>query len=543
MESQPSSKRGIVVLITVLGISAVLGGLFGPTLRARASSNGTSETELQDSVKSFTHVLSVVERNYADPVDTDKVIYDGAIPGMLHVLDPHSNFFDPKQYALFKEEQQGKYYGVGMTISQRDNQTVVLAPFVGSPAYKAGIRPGDVVLKVEGKSCDGLTGTEVAEMLKGPKGTVVHISLGREGWDKPIEVAVTRDEITRPAVEYYTMVKPGIGYVRLVSFSETTDSDVAEALKQLDFPKLDGLILDLRNNGGGLLNQAVGLSDMFLDKNEIVVSHRGRSSPERRYYAVRGNQGIEVPIVVLINGQSASASEIVAGAIQDHDRGLVVGETSFGKGLVQTQIPLAEETALLLTTARYYTPSGRLIQRDYKNVSLYDYHYNPQKPKQPEVKLTDSGRQVFGQGGITPDDFVATPKQDDFQTALYRRGVFYATPQGVGDFTRYYLSAKPDVTKDFVVTDEVISDFRKYLDKQHIKYTEPEISDNLTWLKWQIKREVFTSVFGLNEGFKVALQDDPQLDKAMDLIPQARALYQNARKIVAERQANQSSHP
>ena len=543
MESQPSSKRGIVVLITVLGISAVLGGLFGPTLRARASSTGTSETELQDSVKSFTHVLSVVERNYADPVDTDKVIYDGAIPGMLHVLDPHSNFFDPKQYALFKEEQQGKYYGVGMTISQRDNQTVVLAPFVGSPAYKAGIRPGDVVLKVEGKSCDGLTGTEVAEMLKGPKGTVVHISLGREGWDKPIEVAVTRDEITRPAVEYYTMVKPGIGYVRLVSFSETTDSDVAEALKQLDFPKLDGLILDLRNNGGGLLNQAVGLSDMFLDKNEIVVSHRGRSSPERRYYAVRGNQGIEVPIVVLINGQSASASEIVAGAIQDHDRGLVVGETSFGKGLVQTQIPLAEETALLLTTARYYTPSGRLIQRDYKNVSLYDYHYNPQKPKQPEVKLTDSGRQVFGQGGITPDDFVATPKQDDFQTALYRRGVFYATPQGVGDFTRYYLSAKPDVTKEFVVTDEVISDFRKYLDKQHIKYTEPEISDNLTWLKWQIKREVFTSVFGLNEGFKVALQDDPQLDKAMDLMPQARALYQNARKIVAERQANQSSHP
>jgi carboxyl-terminal processing protease len=546
MHSQPSSKRGIFVLIAVLGISAVLGGLFGPTLRARASTTATSansDAQLQDSVKSFTHVLSVVERNYADPVDTDKVIYDGAIPGMLHVLDPHSNFFDPKQYALFKEEQQGKYYGVGMTISQRDNQTVVLAPFPGSPAYKAGIRPGDVVSKVEGKSCDGLTGTEVAEMLKGPKGTVVHISLGREGWDKPIEVSVTRDEILRPAVEYFTMIKPGIGYVRLVSFSETTDSDVADALKQLDFPKLDGLILDLRNNGGGLLSQAVGLSDMFLDKNEIVVSHRGRSSPERRYYAVRGNQGLEVPIVVLINGQSASASEIVAGAIQDHDRGLVVGETSFGKGLVQTQLPLSEDTALLLTTARYYTPSGRLIQRDYKNVSLYDYHYNPQKPKQPEVKLTDSGRQVFGQGGITPDDFVAAPKQDDFQTSLYRRGVFYATPQGVGDFTRFYLSAKPDVSKDFVVTDEVINEFRTYLSNQHIKYTEAEIQENLTWLKWQIKREVFTSVFGLNEGFRVALQDDPQLDKAIELIPQSKALYQNARKIVAERQAAQTSHP
>jgi carboxyl-terminal processing protease len=546
MHSQPSSKRGIVVLIAVLGISAVLGGFFGPTLRARASSTATSansDAQLQDSVKSFTRVLSVVERNYADPVDTDKVIYDGAIPGMLHVLDPHSNFFDPKQYALFKEEQQGKYYGVGMTISQRDNQTVVLAPFPGSPAYKAGIRPGDVVSKVEGKSCDGLTGTEVADMLKGPKGTVVHISLGREGWDKPIEVAVTRDEILRPAVEYFTMVKPGIGYVRLVSFSETTDSDVADALQKLDYPKLDGLILDLRNNGGGLLSQAVGLSDMFLDKNEIVVSHRGRSSPERRYYAVRGNQGLEIPIVVLINGQSASASEIVAGAIQDHDRGLIVGETSFGKGLVQTQFPLSEDTALLLTTARYYTPSGRLIQRDYKNVSLYDYHYNPQKPKQPEVKLTDSGRQVFGQGGITPDDFIAAPKQDDFQQALYRRGVFYATPQGVGDFTRFYLSKKPAVTRDFVVDDQVIDEFRKYLSDQHIKYTEPEIQENLAWLKLQIKREVFTSVFGLNDGFKVALQDDPQLDKAVDLIPQARALYQNARKIVAERQANQTSHP
>ena len=541
MKHKPSSKRGVVVLIAVLGISAVLGGLFGPTLRAHASSS--SDSQLQDSVKSFTRVLSVVQRNYADPVDTDKVIYDGAIPGMLHVLDPHSNFFDPKQYALFKEEQQGKYYGVGMTISQRENQTVVLAPFVGSPAYKAGIRPGDIVLRVEGKSCDGLTGTEVADMLKGPKGTVVHISLGREGWDKPIEVTVTRDEISRPAVEFFTMLKPGIGYVRLVSFSETTDNDVADALKQLDYPKLDGLVFDIRNNGGGLLSQAVGLADMFLDKNEIVVSHRGRSSPERRYYAVRGNQGIGVPLVVLINGQSASASEIVAGAIQDHDRGLVVGENSFGKGLVQTQLPLSEETALLLTTARYYTPSGRLIQRDYKNVSLYDYHYNPQRPKQPEVKLTDSGRQVFGQGGITPDDFVAAPKQDDFQLSLYRRGVFYATPQGVGDFTRFYLSAKPEITKDFVANDEVINEFRKYLDKQHIKYTEPEIQENLTWLKLQIKREVFTSAFGLNEGFKIALQDDPQLEKAVELIPQSRALYQNARKIVAERQAGQSSHP
>ncbi|HEY4708773.1 MAG TPA: S41 family peptidase [Candidatus Acidoferrales bacterium] len=532
--SEPSGSpaRGILLLVLVLTVSAALGGFFGPAASATAS--GSDDT--QDSVKTFTRVLSVVERNYADPVDTDKVIYDGAIPGMLHVLDPHSNFFDPKQYALFREEQEGKYYGVGMVVAPRDNQTVVQAPFVNSPAYKAGIRPGDTILKVDGKSCTGLTTTEVADLLKGAKGTPVHISLGREGWDKPIEVTVVRDEIPRPGVEYAETVKPGIGYVRVVTFNETTDSDLTDALKSLDVSKLDGLIIDLRNNGGGLLNQAVGMCDMFLDKNELVVSHRGRSSPERPYYALRGNEGVEVPLIVLVNGQSASASEIVSGAIQDHDRGLIVGETSFGKGLVQTQFPLSENTALLLTTARYYTPSGRLIQRDYKNQTLYDYHYNPQPPQAPEVKLTDTGRQVYGQGGITPDVAAAAPKPDDFEQLLERRGVFYPLPQGVGDFVRYYLGEKPDVTKDFVVDDSVIAQLRKYLGEQHIQISDQDLEQNLPWLKWEIKREVFTTVFGLNDGYRVALENDPQLDKAIASIPQAKALYANARKIVAERE-------
>jgi carboxyl-terminal processing protease len=520
----------------VLAVSAVLGGLYGPSVRATSAGSPASD-DLQDSVKSFTRVLAVVERNYADPVDTDKAIYDGAIPGMLHVLDPHSNFFDPKQYALFREEQEGKYYGVGMVVEQRENQTVVQAPFVNSPAYKAGIRPGDTILKVDGKNCTGLTTTEVADMLKGAKGTTVHISLGREGWDKPIEVTVVRDEIPRPGVEFFTMVRPGVGYVHVSTFNETTDSDLSDALRQLDVGKLDGLIIDLRNNGGGLLNQAVGMADMFLDKNELVVSHRGRSSPDRPYYAVRGNQGIEVPLIVLVNGQSASASEIVSGAIQDHDRGLIVGETTFGKGLVQTQFPLSENTALLLTTARYYTPSGRLIQRDYKNVTLYDYHYNPQPPRAPEVKLTDTGRQVYGEGGITPDAAVPEPKPDDFQDLLERRGAFYPLPSGVGDFARYYLGTKPDVTKSFTVDDGVIAQLRKYLGEQHIPFTEQQIQQNLPWLKWEIKREVFTTVFGLNEGYKVALENDPQLDKAIESIPQAKALYASARRIVAQREA------
>jgi carboxyl-terminal processing protease len=537
MESSQASKssgRGLFLLVLVLGASALLGGLYGPSVRATAAGSD----DLQDSVKSFTRVLSVVERNYADPVDVDKSIYDGAIPGMLHVLDPHSNFFDPQQYALFREEQEGKYYGVGMTVAPRENQTVVLAPFMASPAAKAGIRPGDTILQVDGKNCTGLTTTQVADMLKGAKGTTVHISLGREGWDKPIEVTVVRDEIPRPGVEFSEMVKPGIGYVRVSTFNETTDSDLAEALKQLNFSKLDGLIIDLRNNGGGLLNQAVGMADMFLDKNEIVVSHRGRSSPERRYYAVRGNQGIEVPLIVLVNGQSASASEIVSGAIQDHDRGLIVGEVSFGKGLVQTQFPLSEDTALLLTTARYYTPSGRLIQRDYKNVTLYDYHYNPKPPQKPEVKLTDGGRQVFGGGGITPDQVIAMPKPNEFEDMLLRHGVFYPFPSGVGDFARYYLGTRPTITKEFSPDDSVIAQLRKFLNQQHVKYTDQDLQANDSWLKWEIKREVFTTIFGLNEGYKVALENDAQLDKGIEMIPQAKALYANVRKVVAQRQSD-----
>ena len=247
-----------------------------------------------------------------------------------------------------------------------------------------------------------------------------------------------------------------------------------------------------------------------------------------------------MPLILLVNGQSASASEIVSGAIQDHDRGLIVGERSFGKGLVQTQFPLDQNTALLLTTARYYTPSGRLIQRDYKNVSLYDYHYNPKPPAKPEMRTTDSGRKVYGGDGINPDVTVTMPKLDDFEQMLMRRDVFFSYEQGVGDFTRFYLGTRPSITRDFTPDDAVMQDFREYLTKEHITYTEADIQKDSNWLKWHIKREVFTSVFGLNAGYNVELEEDPQLEKALTLFPEARALYESARKIVAERQTSAS---
>jgi carboxyl-terminal processing protease len=524
-------RRGALLVLSVLVVSAVLGGVYGPPVRATSSDVNT----LQDSVKSFTHVLSIVEKNYAIPVDTDHAIYSGAIPGMLRVLDPHSSFFDPRAYANLREDQRGRYYGVGMTIVPRENFTYVLSPMPGSPAYRAGIRPGDVIMAVDGKSTEGLSSSEVADMLKGPKGTVVHITMKRVGYTEDLNFTVTRDEIPKHSVDLAFEIKPGIGYVKLSGFNETTDSELSTALKQLDATKLDGIVLDLRGNPGGLLNEAVAVSDMFLDKNQLIVSHHGRTSAERRYYAVRGNRGVTTPLVVIVNGGSASASEIVTGAIQDHDRGMVVGEQSFGKGLVQTVSGLSENTGLALTTARYYTPSGRLIQRDYKDISLYDYLYNHKNPAPTEVKLTDSGRQVTGGGGITPDVVQAPSKLDPFQELLLRRDVFFGYQGGVGGFTTYFLGTRPEITKDFVADDNVLKLFRSYLSKEKVAFTEDDIAQNLGWIKREIRKEAFISTFGLTEGYKVDLEEDVQLEKAVETLPQARALYENARKIIAQR--------
>jgi carboxyl-terminal processing protease len=514
--------------------------MYGPSVRATT----TATDDYQSAVRDFTKVLSIVQSNYAEPVDADKAVYQGAIPGMLRMLDPHSNFFDARQFALLREDQRGRYYGVGMVVAPRENHTVVMSPYVGAPAYNAGLRPGDIIAKVDDKSTDGLTTSEVADLLKGPKGTVVKITVTREGYNDPLVFTVTRDEIPRHSVDIAFLLKPGVGYIRLTQFNETTDHEIADALKLLGANNLDGLIFDMRGNPGGLLNEAVAVGDMFLEKDQLIVSYHGRNAPERPFRAVRGNQGMNVPVVVVVNNNSASAAEIVAGAIQDHDRGLVVGETTFGKGLVQTLSPLAENTGLALTTARYYTPSGRLIQRDYKSVSLYEYHYERKVPEHPtEIRQTDSGRQVTGGGGITPDILVAAPKIDKFQETMYRSDVFYPAEQGVAGFTRYYLGTKPEISHSFEVDDNLLHEFRSYLAKHNVKYTEPEYTENLDWIKRKIKQEVFMSTYGTQEGYKVLLEADPQVQKAVESIPQARALYQNARKIVAQRAGSGNDQP
>jgi carboxyl-terminal processing protease len=524
-----STRRSALLVLTIILVCGCLGMLFGQRLTSTASS-GDGDGDIRDSLRSFSDVYKVVQENYAEPVDPDKAIYNGAIPGMLRVLDPHSNFFDPKSYAALREEQRGKYYGVGMQVGPRNNKVIVIAPFAGAPAYRAGIRPGDIIIAVDGKPTDNMSTSDVAELLKGPKGTSVKITMLREGSDKPLDFTVIRDEIPRYSVDVHFLIRPGIGYIHISGFQETTEKEVRDALDE--FGDIHGLILDLRQNPGGLLSEGVGVADQFLKKGQVIVSHHGRASAEKVYKASHGNGGKDYPIVVLVNRGTASAAEIVAGAIQDHDRGLIAGETTFGKGLVQTVYPLSENTGLALTTAKYYTPSGRLIQREYTGVSLYDYYYNDRENGDAavgnhEVKMTDGGRTVYGGGGISPDVKIPNPKTNKFEDTLLEKYAFF-------NFAKHYV-INHTVTKQFEVDDAVMQEFRKFLDEQKIAFTEADLAQNSDWIHSNIKAELFINEFGQQEGMKVHAEQDPEVEKALDLLPQAKQLADNAKKTIAQR--------
>jgi len=525
-----SSRRSALLVLSILLACGCLGMLFGQKMPFATASSSGGDSDVRDSLRSFSDVYRVVQDNYAEPVNPDKAIYNGAIPGMLRVLDPHSNFFDPKSYAALREEQRGKYYGVGMQVGPRNNKVIVIAPFAGAPAYRAGIRPGDVIIAVDGKQTDNMSTSDVAELLKGPKGTNVKITVLREGSDKPLDFNVTRDEIPRYSVDVHFLIRPGVGYIHVSGFQETTEKEVRDALDE--FGDIHGLILDLRQNPGGLLSEGVGVADQFLKKGQVIVSHHGRASAEKVYKATHGNGGKDYPIVVLVNRGTASAAEIVAGAIQDHDRGLIVGETTFGKGLVQTVYPLSENTGLALTTAKYYTPSGRLIQRDYNGVSLYDYYYNDRENADApvanhEVKMTDSGRTVYGGGGITPDVKIPNDKTNKFEDTLLEKYAFF-------NFAKHYV-INHQVPKQFEVDEAVMQEFRKFLDEQKIPFTEADLAQNSDWIKSNIKAELFINEFGQQEGMKVHAENDPEVEKALDLLPQAKQLADNAKKTIAQR--------
>ncbi len=530
----PRARRALFTVVLFFAVCAVVGSLLQRRVGAQSSED---ESQLRDSLKSFTNVYALVEENYAEPIQGDKAdtaIYDGAIPGMLRVLDPHSNFYDPKAYAKMREEQHGRYYGVGMTINQAfgggKTYVYVVYPMEGGPAFKAGIHPADVISAIDGKSADGMTSDQVAKTLKGPKGTAVQVSMTREGQAKPLVFPLVRDEIPNPSVDVKYEIRPGIGYVHLKQFQETTAQEVIEAID--GFGDLRGLVFDLRDNPGGLLSQAVEVCDHLLTKGQTIVSQRGRAYPDQNYVAQRGNNGKTFPIVVLVSRGTASAAEIVSGALQDHDRALIVGQTTFGKGLVQTVYNLSENTGLALTTYHYYTPSGRLIQRNYEGVSLYDYYYNhagalPPNTTNQEVKLTDSGRTVYGGGGITPDEKIDASKANHFQETLLYKDIFF-------HFAPVYL-ANRTVDKNFQVDDAVLSEFRQYLASQNIPYTQADLDGVSDWLKTCIKDKIVAIQFGESQGLRVRADWDPEIQKALTFLPEAQALEDTAHKVLTQK--------
>jgi carboxyl-terminal processing protease len=498
-------------LLAVLLFASLIGfWMGGRTAVARADG---SEAHL----RTFAQILDIVENRYVDEVPSEDLV-TGAIRGMLATLDPHSNFLDRRSYRDMKEEQRGSFSGLGIVISLRgdENLLTVISPIEGTPADRVGIRAGDVIAEIEGKETTGMSIDDALLQLRGPKGTKVNIGIRREGYDELIPFTITRDDIPTNSIQYAYMIRPGTAYVRIKNFTQTTESELREKLDGLAAQGMRQLVLDLRWNPGGLLDQAVRVTSVFLEGNDKVVFTKGRTERSNEEYLVpQGVSHYTVPMVVLINRGSASASEIVAGAIQDHDRGLVVGETSWGKGLVQTVYALSQDSALALTTARYYTPSGRLIQRDY--ASLEDYYTpgadvaegDPELPDD-ELFLTRSGRSVHGGGGIHPDLVISLDELTKFSETLERRSTFF-------DYATRYRAAhpKPPDRARFTVDDEMVARFRALLVEKGIEVTDQDMTANDAYIRRGIKAEVFSSYFGLEARSQVLSEGDAQLQEAL----------------------------
>ena len=524
-----SPLRLLIFGVALLATAALAGSIYGTQVQATT----TSDEDFEASLKTFTALLSMVERNHATAVDAATAVY-GAIDGMLRTLDPHSKFFSPADFRRLREDQRGKYYGLGITVTSRFGKvTVVSPPFPGAPAEKVGLRVGDVLSHVNGEPTEGVDLTTVVGKLKGPKGTPVNVTVTRPGVDEPFEVTIIRDEISKFTISNAFEIRNGIGYIKIDNFAETTGAELRLALEELEIKDLKGLVLDLRGNPGGLLQEAIEVSSMFLQKGQLIVETRGRTRGSNRPYASqRVNNDNLYPLVVVINRQSASASEIVAGAIQDHDRGLIVGETSFGKGLVQSVYPLRKRAGLALTTQKWHTPSGRLIQRDYSEISQFDY-YNRRNGevahKEAEITYSDLGRKVYGGGGITPDVNVPTPELNEFEDLMTKRFSFYT-------FVRDFLSENPTVTLDFAVSDAMLRKFGGHLLEREIEVGENALAENADFVKRMIKYEVFYNRLGVSDAAKVLLNGDRQILRALELLPEAGELSIRARSAMAQRQ-------
>ena len=529
-----------IFCVLILLASSTIGGIV-------ANKVLVNEQILSTQMKSFSSLLGVVEENYVEKISTQKIV-TGAINGLLNSLDPHSNFLDEDAYAALQEEQHGSFYGLGITIQSINGTLTVISPIEGTPAFRAGLRAGDVISEIEGEPTKGQPTNILLRKLRGPKGSKVTITVEREGYDTSLHFTLIRDEIPVNSVSYAFMIRPEVGYVRIKNFTETTNDELDAALKKLKENNMKYLLLDLRFNTGGLLDQAVKVSDMFLEKGAVVVSTKGRIAEANTTYRCSENNGFEdIPLAVLVNRSSASASEIVAGAIQDHDRGIIVGNTTWGKGLVQSLYRVGSNTALALTTARYYTPSGRLIQRDYSR-SFQDYYYTDigvdSDLESREKTFTETGREVFGGGGITPDVKVDVLRASRFLDLLNSEYAFFSFAK---HFTavdeRKVQAVEPPnlgapklqlIDRSFTVDEKILEDFKEHLRKLKVDFTEKDFEENLAQIKAQIKQDVFSAIWGSEEGYKIAVSNDPQITRALEIIPRAEALLKSRKEKTAK---------
>ncbi|MFH1008587.1 MAG: S41 family peptidase [Candidatus Latescibacterota bacterium] len=527
-----------------LALLIAAGGFLSEPLVDRAGALGTN---IFSQLVLLRDVLVLVRDNYVNPTDSSKLI-DGAVEGILTQLDPHCSYVKADDYKRMAERFQGEYEGIGISFDIRDGVLTVITPLPGGPSERLGIRPGDQIVRIDRKSALGIKTHEVLEKLKGPKNTEVAVSIRREGVEDLIELLIVREAISIESVPYHFMLRPGIGYIRIIQFSQTTGEELEKALQELESQGMEQLLLDLRWNAGGLLSAAIDVSGKFIGGGKKIVYTQGRVAGSSKPYPARTADARQLPLIVMINHASASASEIVSGAIQDWDRGLVVGQTSFGKGLVQSQFAMDSGDMLLLTISRYYTPSGRLIQRPYTEdrAAYVEEGYDDVDPNAQEdlpdsakhAYTTIGGRTVYGGGGITPDVVLEPDLTDSFEWKLMEKRVFFeyagralAEPHAFPKDFDAFLS-------DYEVPDERLGDFRTFLEEKGMdlliydlpdpiveKFGEALRAENFSshadFMKRGIKREIAGRLWTDKESYRVALESDPEALEAMTLFDRA----------------------
>jgi carboxyl-terminal processing protease len=539
LQQTKSWTFSLTLAVAIIG-ATLFGGFYGNRLFG-----APVQSEVQKRLKEYTDLLAAVTANAPDDVGSDKFVYS-SIDGMLRTLDPHTSFLEPKEYADMQDRQKGSFYGLGILVTKRNDQVTVITPLEGTPAARLGIRAGDVISEVEGVSTDDLPLDDVVKRLKGPKGTTVHIKIVRVGMKEPIPLSIVRAAIPTNSISNVLMLKPGIGYIRIKDFTATTVRELDEAIDKLKGQGMQKLVLDLRQNPGGLLDAAVGVSDHFLDKGQMIVYTKGRTPDSAQDYLAPGkHQHLDMPMVVVVNRGSASASEIVAGALQDHDRAIIVGETSWGKGLVQSVYTLQYSAGLALTTSKYYTPSGRNIQRDYS--SFYDYYVADEgddgsaseMPLKDRKKFTTAtGRIVYGGGGITPDIFVKpAPLSRTTQLLEVRSAIF--------NYGVDYVAKHPDVTEDVAITPAVMENFVAFASEKDIAPVADirealQKPNDRNFIERALKAEIIAAKFGFDASYPYRLQGDNQIAKAVEVLPDSQKLAEKAAALHSAPGANSS---